>query len=291
MSNVDDLLLWDRAFYSNKLGKGTLTRELETPGALNNGAQINYGMGLWLSEYRGLKIVEHSGGTFGYRTEILRFPDQRFSVIALCNVGSADVEGLARKISDLYLQHQLKPDVAHLFGSKGGETSFSPAELAGTYLDHKKHVIYTFTSAEGGLMAWGAALRSLGVNEYSDLVGNPIVFKRQNGTMTATLTLNNQVFFSGDRIADIHPDEATLKVLRGDYRSDELDCTYKLSLVKGTLSLQIGTQAPVNLNPVAENEFQVGELGTIVFPGPGDYVFSFTFFSQRSRGISFRKLE
>ena len=28
MSNVDDLLLWDRNFYSNKLGK-ELTKELE----------------------------------------------------------------------------------------------------------------------------------------------------------------------------------------------------------------------------------------------------------------------
>jgi len=291
MSNVDDLLLWDRAFYSNKLGKGALIRELETPGTLNNGKQINYGMGLWLSEYRGLKIVEHSGGTFGYRTEILRFPDQRFSVVALCNVGSADVEGLARKISDLYLQHELKPDAANTYVRKDGEALFSPAELAGTYLDHRKHMIYTFTAAEGGLIAWGSKLRSLGVNEYSDLVGNPIVFKRQNGTMTATLTLQGQVFFSGDRVADIHPNEATLKALTGDYRSDELDCSYKLSLVKGALSLQIGTQPAVNLNPVALDEFQAGELGTIVFPNSGDPVTGFTFFSQRSRGISFRKLE
>lgn len=289
MSNVDDLLLWDRVFYSNKLGKG-LIRELETPGTLNNGAKINYGMGLWLSEYRGLKIVEHSGGTFGYRTEILRFPEQRFSVIALCNVGSADVEGLARKISDLYLQHQLRPDTANTIGREG-EIAFSPAELAGTYLDHRKHMIYTFAAAEGGLMAWGARLRSLGVNEYSDLVGNPIVFRRENDTMRATLTLQGQVFFSGDRVADIPSDEATLKALTGDYQSDELDCTYKLSLVKGKLSLQIGTQPAVNLNPVAPNEFEAGDRGTIVFPGSGDHVSGFTFFSQRSRGISFRRLE
>jgi CubicO group peptidase (beta-lactamase class C family) len=34
MSNVDDLLQWDRNFYSNKLGKGTLVRELESDGVL-----------------------------------------------------------------------------------------------------------------------------------------------------------------------------------------------------------------------------------------------------------------
>jgi CubicO group peptidase (beta-lactamase class C family) len=290
MSSVDDLLLWDGAFYSNKLGKGTLIRELETPGTLNNGTQINYGMGLWLSEYRGLKIVEHSGGTFGYRTELLRFPDQQFSVAALCNVEDADVEGLARKISDLYLDQRLKPE-AHDVDGKDYKTSDSPAELAGTYFDHRKHMIYTFTAADGSLMAWGAKLRRLGSSEFSDLVGNPIVFKRQNGTMTATLTLQGEIFFSGDRVSEVHLNEATLKASAGDYHSDELDTTYKMSLVKGVLSLQIGTQPAVSLNPVTSNEFQAGEYGTIVFQRSGDHVSGLTFYSQRSRGISFRKLE
>lgn len=290
MSNVDDLLLWDRAFYTNKLGKGTLVRELETPGTLNNGKQINYGLGLWLSEYRGLKIVEHSGGTFGYRTEILRFPDQRFSVVTLCNVGSADVEGLARKISDLYLQGQLKPEAARDSKSDSG-SSFNPAELTGTYLDHRKHMIYTFSAVDGNLVAWGAKLRRLGANEFSDLVGNPILFERQNGSMTATLTLQGQVFFSGDRVPDIHLTEAKLKTFTGDYRSDELDTTYRLALIKGLLSLQIGTQAPLSLNPVAPNEFQAGDLGAILFQSAGGHVSGLTLFSQRSRGINFRKLQ
>ena len=97
MSSVDDLLLWDRNFYKNRLGKGTLITELETHGLLNNGHPINYGLGLWLAEYRGLKTVEHSGGTFGYRTELLRFPDQRFRVVVLCNIANADVEGFTAR--------------------------------------------------------------------------------------------------------------------------------------------------------------------------------------------------
>jgi CubicO group peptidase (beta-lactamase class C family) len=287
MSNVDDLLLWDRAFYSKKLGKGTLMLELETHGILNNGQQINYGMGLWLSQYRGLKIVEHSGGTFGYRTELLRFPDQRFSVIALCNVANADVEGLARRISDLYFKQQLPAET----NRRDKESTTNPAELAGTYLDHRKHMIYTFTAVDGNLMAWGAKLRRLGANEFSDLVGNPIIFKNTDGTMTATLTLQGQIYFSGDRVPDIHLNEASLSSFAGDYRSDELDVTYKLSLVKGTLSLHVGSQPVVSLNPVAPNEFQAGDLGTVVFQDSGKLVSGLTFFSQRSRGIVFRKVE
>jgi len=287
MSNVDDLLLWDKAFYSKILGKGKLIPQLETHGILNNGHQINYGMGLWLGEYRGLKIVEHSGGTFGYRTELLRFPDQRFSVIALCNVANADVEGLAREISDLYLAQQLKPEATIVDDG----SSANPIELAGTYFDQRRHMVYTFTAVDGNLMAWGAKLRRLGANEFSDLVGNPIVFKHDQGTTTATLTLQGQVFFSGARVPKIPLSEAVIRALAGDYRSDELDTTYKLSFVKGALSLQVGTQPAVTLTPVASNEFQAGDLGTVLFPGTGQRVSGFTFFSQRSRGISFRKLE
>ncbi len=93
MSSVDDLLFWDRNFYANQLGKGTLPIELQSHGVLNNGNQIDYALGLSLGDYRGLPIVEHSGALFGYHSAFLRFPQQRFSVIVLCNLATADPEG------------------------------------------------------------------------------------------------------------------------------------------------------------------------------------------------------
>jgi len=287
MSNVNDLLLWDRNFYSNKVGKGTLVSELETHGLLNNGHSINYGLGLWLGEYRGLKTVEHSGATFGYRTKLLRFPEQRFSVITLCNVASADVDALARKISDLYLETQLKPEAGT---STESRTFPDPAPFAGTYLDPRTHTIFTFTAASGNLMAWGSKLQRLGANEFSDLVGNPIVFKSADGAMTATLTLQSEIFFSGNRVPDIHLSESALSGFTGNYHSDELDATYQLALVKGVLALRFGDQPPVNLNPVAATEFQAGDLGTIVFHvASNSHVAGLTLFSQPARGVTFQK--
>src|SRR5579871_5812485 len=57
MSSVDDLLLWDRNFHENRLGKGTLLRELQTRGILNDGKKIDYALGLVMTTYRGLPIV------------------------------------------------------------------------------------------------------------------------------------------------------------------------------------------------------------------------------------------
>src|SRR5581483_8571412 len=74
-----------------------------TRGVLNNGKTINYELGLELDTYRGLPVVEHCGALLGYRTELLRFPEQKFSVIFLCNLDTADPGAKAHAVADLYL--------------------------------------------------------------------------------------------------------------------------------------------------------------------------------------------
>src|SRR5579863_326831 len=136
LSSVDDLLLWDRNFYDNKLGKGTLLKEIQTQGMLNNGKQIEYALGLFISKYRGLPIVEHGGALFGYRTELLRFPQQKFSVVCLCNLATSNPDGLAHQVADIYLEGQLSPVQASSAGAK-----VDPHPFAGSYRDATAHVL------------------------------------------------------------------------------------------------------------------------------------------------------
>jgi hypothetical protein len=91
-------------------------------------------------------------------------------------------------------------------------------------------------------------------------------------------------------VPQIHLSEAALSRFTGNYHSDELEATYELSLVKGVLTLKNGNQAPVNLLPVGPNEFQAGDLGTIVFSGStGQQVPGPILYSQPARGIAFVK--
>lgn len=71
-------------------------------------------MGLDLGNYRGLPIVEHDGALFGYRTSLLRFPGEKFTVICLCGLASAVPENLARKVADSYLADRLQPGASAL---------------------------------------------------------------------------------------------------------------------------------------------------------------------------------
>ena len=110
-TTVEDLAKWDQNFYHNKLGKGgqALIARVLTKSRFNNGQEHFYAFGLGVNQYRGEQINDHSGSFIGYRTELLRFPEHRFSVIVLSNVPTAEADKLARDVADIWLADKFKP--------------------------------------------------------------------------------------------------------------------------------------------------------------------------------------
>ena len=287
MSTIDDLLLWDRNLYSNKLGKGTLSRELPSHGVLNNGNQISYALGLILSEYRGLATVEHSGANFGYRGEYLRFPQQSFSAIVLCNLSSASPVGLAHRIADLYLQHDLAPASTPRVSAEFPE----PEMFAGTYLDPRTKTIYRFTAEGGNLMGWGEPLQRVAANQYYDLQGDIMTFSSDNGVMHLTLPIPGELYFSGDRLQPFQSSMAELSSFTGNFHSEELDTTYYLSVEGGRLTVKVPNNPPIPLDAAGRDEFYSSDLGDLVFHAEaGHRVSAFSLSTQASRGIIFKKV-
>ena len=98
-----------RIFYTGEVGGPALLAQMQEKGKLNNGREIEYASGLEIGKYRGLRTVEHAGGDAAYRTNILRFPDQRFSVVVLANAEDVNPTSLSFKIADIYLEDRLQP--------------------------------------------------------------------------------------------------------------------------------------------------------------------------------------
>ena len=288
MSSVDDLLSWDRNFYANKLGKGTLPVELQSHGVLNNGNQIDYALGLSLGDYRGLPIVEHNGALFGYHSAFLRFPQERFSVIVLCNLATAGPEALARKIADLYLAPDFKPTKNTLTAASDLPDS---AAFAGTYRDPHTKTLYTFTADHGNLIAWGAVLRRIDAKSFYDLGSNVITFEKVNGKIRCSLAIPGEVYFSGDKLEPVQLSEAELTSFAGSYHSDELDATYTLSAEKGKLTVQEGDKPAVIFDPATQDEFFSSDFRSLVFqPDANQRISGFKVFTQAARGIMFNRV-
>ena len=165
MTTVQDLFLWDQNFYENKLGgESAFIAQLRTPGMLNNGERLSYGYGLQLGEYKGLRTIKHDGGFAGFVTEMLRFPDQKFTVICLANVrGTIDSTALAYQVADIYLANEFKtvtPKAAAATPSTNKPSnvvapiSLTPTQLAGyagDYYSDELQVTYRVVLENGKL--------------------------------------------------------------------------------------------------------------------------------------------
>ena len=108
-STVEDLAKWILNFDDARIGEQTVIEQMHQRGVLNNGEQIDYAFGLNIGEYRGLETVGHSGSWRGFRSHLMRFPDQKFGVVILCNLDTFNPLSLAEKVADLYLADVLAP--------------------------------------------------------------------------------------------------------------------------------------------------------------------------------------
>src|SRR5690606_6049253 len=153
LSTLADLALWVRNFYDNQLGRKSpvLLRRLQEPFVLNSGDTIPWGLGLRFGKHQGLPVVFHGGAYFGFRSEILRFPEQQFTVIVLANSDKAVAWTLAYQVADLFLSHLYQDEVAS--AAAATPPSYQPdpralADKAGRYRNPITGTIWTVTPTD-----------------------------------------------------------------------------------------------------------------------------------------------
>jgi CubicO group peptidase (beta-lactamase class C family) len=159
-TSVQDLLKWDENFYSGKVGGQSLLEKLQERGKLNSGKNLEYAKGLFVGKYRGLRFVDHGGSWGGYRAQLLRFPEQHFSVACLCNLGNANPEKRALRVADAYLGKIMKEPPPAEEADSGQQksketialTSEQIAAFAGEFSSEELRVTYTIGVADGKLL-------------------------------------------------------------------------------------------------------------------------------------------
>ena len=286
LSSVDDLLEWDRNFYANKLGKGTLLKEMQTQGVLNNGKQIEYALGLFVGTYRGLPIVEHGGALFGYRTELLRFPQQKLSVITLCNVGTSNPGRLSYQVADIYLQGKLSPEPP---ASAAPSVDLQP--FVGWYRNIDSRSVLQISESNGSLEAFGTQFKPRDATHFVAIPGPEIAFDRVlNSGMRLTLNFKDSAPQIFERYEPLKASAENFAQYVGEYTSAELQATYRLAVKDGKLTLATNWQDPAVLEPIVLDEFQ-GPFGTaIVFHrDAAGHITGCDLFAGRVRNIAFTK--
>ncbi|MGI8835255.1 MAG: serine hydrolase domain-containing protein [Pyrinomonadaceae bacterium] len=313
-TSVEDLFLWDQNFYNNKLGGGSdLISEALSTGRLNNGEKLDYAFGLRVGEYKGLKTIRHGGQAGGFQSEIIRFPEQNFSVIDLCNAGYG-TPSFAEQIADIFLADQFKKDTVDVYKTVAAAPPIISipekelASLTGLYFDPITEItIRRFYMKDGKLMVDpnfnkgpSYVLSPLGQNRFKvagSRSGREIVFVRPiaGGPMqmkeTGSVVAGAGKTRAYDAVQSVTLTSAQLADFTGKYISDELGgATYTLSIKDGKLILQARNQKDVLLTPAFADAF-VGDLGIVRFTrNQQNAVSGFTLSTGTVRRLRFNKL-
>ncbi|HSC98026.1 MAG TPA: serine hydrolase domain-containing protein [Casimicrobiaceae bacterium] len=158
LTTVGDLLTWNENFVNAKVGTAKALMEMQTVGHYNDGRPLDYGLGLYVNDYRGVKNVYHSGSTAGYRAHLNRFPESRTSVAVLCNGSDGDATRSANRVSDVFLGDRLKAAApsppaaapAAALNPPPSEATLTP--LAGSYWSDEAETTLTAMVEHGALV-------------------------------------------------------------------------------------------------------------------------------------------
>ena len=96
---IYDMAKWDAALYTEKLLKRSSLEQMWTPVKLNDGTTFPYGFGWGLGNVRDHRVIEHGGSWQGFKAQILRYVDDKLTIILFANQARANQTKLAHDIA------------------------------------------------------------------------------------------------------------------------------------------------------------------------------------------------
>jgi len=258
LTTVGDLLKWNENFTAPVVGDAPFVALQQTPGKFNDGRTHEYAFGLYVRTYKGVREVEHSGSTAGYRAHLARYPDQRVSVAVLCNVTTGQATQYAHDVADLYLAGSLKP------APPAPPRALSAAELGaavGLFRNAVTGVPLAISRDNDRLRAGRTPLVARSATSFASANGTTWEITPKGarevdafGTITAY-----------DRVAPAKPTAVQLADLAGTYASDEAETEVRAVVENGQLMLKRRPDTVIKLTPVYADAFNAGEFGTVIF--------------------------
>ena len=108
LSTVLDLAKWDALLYTDRILKRSTREEMWKPAAdtgakTDEGTSVQYGFGWFIGSSRGHRLVYHGGSLPGFRAHLLRYVDDKLTIVVLTNGDEARPEVIARGVAVFFL--------------------------------------------------------------------------------------------------------------------------------------------------------------------------------------------
>jgi CubicO group peptidase (beta-lactamase class C family) len=257
-TTVEDLAKWIANLQPPQAGQADPLALMQQPGHLNTGEKLDYGMGLFLEEYRGSRLLQHGGAQSSYRSFVLWFPDLRLGVALLSNLGSIDNREVALTAAEIYLSDRLPPIRPATPSSEPPLVKLSAPELDRYLGTYELYWRLTEISRVGDHLEIHEdnyppeVLTANGNNRFS--AGKRWFLFQDSESRTALQFTDNwkENFKRLNTSKEKQPDWGAYA---GDYWSSELETFLRISPQNGRLMLELHRQDKVPLRYVARNLF------------------------------------
>ncbi|MEX2283185.1 MAG: serine hydrolase domain-containing protein [Gemmatimonadota bacterium] len=239
-TTVEDLAKWNRNFDEPRVGGSKLVELMQTKGVLTDGETLPYAFGIVKDNYNGLVTVGHGGADAGYRADYLRFPEQGYAFITLCNLGSAVPGDLNRRVAAVYLGDRMTTASRPTTPQSVPVTRAQLEGFAGIYFDANTETLAP-VSLRDGKLHWGLTnepMASVGIGAFR-MERRPVtvVFSGRGTQLIAEVRPDGARPVKLERMRD-RPTAQDLKAFEGTYYSPELDVTWTLVAADGRLMLK-----------------------------------------------------
>ncbi|HYC52102.1 MAG TPA: serine hydrolase [Gemmatimonadaceae bacterium] len=300
VSTIPDMLTWQDALASGKLGR-QVTTQLHEQVRLTNGRKLDYARGVIVDSTPGGVIISHSGGAAGFSTWMGRIPESNLSAAVSCNFDPVSATNLAgRMIDDVFLS---PPDPAAIARWRATRPAAAPgvdvSSRAGLFFDEKTGEPMRLGVQNGRLMvANGPPL--VAVNATTFRVMNPSTFFRSQDDFTMTFTEAGDIEFrsmEGDvtRYRRAQPYTATaaeLKAVDGRYESTELGSVFEV--IPGTNTVAIRSESmperSTELTAVAPDTYMFRMMIVRFSRDASGNVNGFVYSNPVAKGVQFTRL-
>ena len=301
-TNIEDIKKWDDAFYQSDILNKKFWSMMLQPGILNNGDTLDYACALVKGNYKGLNKISHGGAFLGYRSDILRFPDQRLTVVIFANRADADPTKMCYKVADVLLKDQfiVQKSTAKDIEPKDNnpEGNYSLEQLTGMYALRPDMILNISLKNDSlnVIQSWnnntykivkikGDTFQVPGITDLSFTF-----LDLQNGK-----TMQLSVFQFGQntfwkRKKDIDLTKINPKEFAGKYYSKELDVVYEFSVKKNKLHASAGKFKQVEIFAYDIDQFYYGNI-LIRFKRDGNLISGLEIDAEGVNNLKFEKMK
>lgn len=270
VTTVEDLSAWVLNFKSKKVGNASLFNQFQKLAILNSGVTFGGALGLFVGDYKGLRLVEHGGADAGFRAQISMFPEQDFAAIVLSNSADTDAKELTLRLADIFLNTKEIPQSKEKKATRDF-VALSRDQLKvfeGDYVNRNRGFTRHIYLKGDSLMHFRtenneSALAPVGTSTFKVTNVPPDVvvsFELKEGEMTMTETVNGGEPRPLIKFDPIPYKQKDFEALAGTYWSPELETTYTIANQNGKLQAVHNRMGTINLEKV-KYDFFLGDRG------------------------------